>query len=184
MQSIAIALLILQLIAIAKWEVQLQLIACWSSVIAINWKPRDAITINSETTAINCNDIASITDGACQGTSTPACPSARDTQIAQRGTILRVLFWLGGAIVACERRGWKYQYIISSMETLLMLNSLFRGVTFMSWRRVLRSVFLIIQKRRLLKGISRNRFMAWRQITKLTGATKKVTCLLCHQGFF
>ena len=47
---------------IAKWKVQLQLIACWSSEIVINWKLRDAITINSETIEINCNDSACITD--------------------------------------------------------------------------------------------------------------------------
>ena len=50
---------------IAKLEAQLQLIACWSSAIVINWKPRDAITINSKTAAINCNDIACITGYVC-----------------------------------------------------------------------------------------------------------------------
>ena len=40
---------------------QLQIIGCWSSAIAINWKPIDAIKINSKTTAINYNGIACIT---------------------------------------------------------------------------------------------------------------------------
>ena len=56
-----IQLNISQLQLFAKWEVQLQLIACWSSAIAINWKPRYVITNNFETTAINSDDIAGIT---------------------------------------------------------------------------------------------------------------------------
>ena len=121
-------------------------------------------------------------NGACQGTSTPAGPSAIDTKIAQRGTISRVLFWLGGSIWACGGRGCKYQCIISSMETLLVLSSSTHGVTFIWCRRFLRSVFLIIKKGWLAIGPPCNWFMARRQRTKFTGETRKVTYLFYHQG--
>ena len=42
-------------------------------------------------------------------------------------------------------------------------------------------VFLIIKKRHLSRGLSCNRLMTRRQKTELMGATKKVTCLFCHQ---
>ena len=62
-----------------------------------------------------------------------------------------------------------------------MLSSLPCVVTFMWQRGVLRGVFLIIHKRRLARRLSCNRFMAPRQRTKISGLTKKVTCLFFHQ---
>ena len=68
------------------------------------------------------------------------------------------------AIGAYEGRGRKYHCILSSIETSLMLSSLPRGVTFMWWRRVLSSVFFIMQKRWLKRGLPFNRFPAIQQI--------------------
>ena len=119
--------------------------------------------------------------GACQGTSTSVGPSARDTIIPQRGTSLRVWFLLERGTGACRARGWKYQRTLYSMEISLVFSSLPRGVTCMYWRRLLRSVLLIVQKLRLTRGLPCNQFVERRQRTKSTGATNKVTCLFCHQ---
>ena len=118
--------------------------------------------------------------GACQGTSTPAGPSARDTRTSQNATGLRILFWLGRAIWAYVGRGWQHQCVLASMETSLMLSSFPRGVTSMWRRRILRRVCLILLKRRLVWVLSCNRFMARRQRIESVGAMKKTTCLLYH----
>ena len=119
--------------------------------------------------------------GACQGTSTLEGPYARDTWIDQRIKILRVWFWLGRATGYWGGRGWKYRCIIYLMHTPLMLSYFTHRVTFMWWRRVLTSFVLIIQKCRIARGMSCNRFMTQRQRTELPGATNKGTLLLCHQ---
>ena len=119
--------------------------------------------------------------GACRGASNPEGPSTSDTKISQMGTRLRVWFWLGGAIGAYRGRGWKYQCILSSTETSIMLISLPHSIIFMWWKRSPRSAFLILQKHHITRGMSCNQFMARRQRTKWTGATEKVTCLFCHQ---
>ena len=83
-------------------------------------------------------------NGAFQGTPTPVVPSARDTIIAQRGTSLRIFFWLGRLIEACGGRGWKFQCILSSVDTFLVLSYSTSSVVFMWWSMVLRSIFLIL----------------------------------------
>ena len=119
--------------------------------------------------------------GAFQGTSTPADPSARNKKIAQRSTSLSVWFWLGRRIWDCGGRGWRHQCILSFIVTSLLLISLPHGVKLMWWRRVLRIFYLISRKRRLVRGLPCNRFMAWRQRIESAGVMKKATCLFCHQ---
>ena len=50
--------------------------------------------------------------GACRVKSTPAGPSARNTQISQMGTILRFWFCLGRGKGPFVGRGWWHQCII------------------------------------------------------------------------
>ena len=91
--------------------------------------------------------------GVCQGTSNPKGLSALYNQITKSITILRVLFWLGGAIGSCRGRGWDYQCIISSMETLLMSISSPCSFMFVWCRRVLIIFFLILNKFRIARGL-------------------------------
>ena len=97
-------------------------------------------------------------NGVCQGTSTPVDPSARDIIIAQRGTSLRIFFWLGRLIEACGGRGWKFQCILSSVDTFLVLSYSTSSVVFMWWSMVLRSIFFILQNIQIARGLSCNQF--------------------------
>ena len=92
----------------------------------------------------NFDSYLALRPSAFQGTSNPEGTSARDTRLTQRGTRLRVWFWLGRAILVWGGRGWNDQCIISSTDISLMLSSSYHSVTLMWCRRVLRSVFFII----------------------------------------
>ena len=118
--------------------------------------------------------------GEFQGTLTSEIPSTRNTQISQRVKILMILFWFGRPIGACVGRGWKYQCILYSVLTPLILSSFPRGIKFMCWRSVLSRVFVILKKHRLAIGMPCNQFIERRKIIKSVGTTKNATCLFIN----
>ena len=57
-------------------------------------------------------------------------------------------------LVLVEDSNRKYQFIISFVETSLVLSYLPYIVKFVWWRRVMRSFFFIIQKSLIARGLS------------------------------